>query len=337
MAVLVDKFSKLHRLVSHHREADFQSCVAVVANQMFGSTAVYVDVRQGLTASDTVTIPNAYLIDLTSASAPRLFVVKMVIARNLPFWNTAVELFKFVASFDGAQNAIREFLHERIAHDTEALARLQQACNGSDVTAYLDTAVHGQFRGLVVIDDARDELNQVLSKINADLSVLELKTYEADDGSRLYQFDTLYGEDEGFGPEPSVSASEQTRMARRARLAHADTVIVRTTDEGFKGLFLGQNQWWPVHLAPAMKERIKFIAAYRPAPVNAITHLAEVQQVQLHGGAGQYAMIFRGSAREIRPIMLRELESSPIEPVFVRKDALLKAETMEAAFTVKAE
>jgi tetratricopeptide (TPR) repeat protein len=194
MAVLVDKFSKLHRLVSHHREADFQSCVAVVANQMFGSTTVYVDVRQGLTASDTVTIPNAYLIDLTSASAPRLFVVKMVIARNLPFWNTAVELFKFVASFDGAQNAIREFLHERIAHDTEALARLQQACNGTDVTAYLDTAVHGDFRGLVVIDDARDELNQVLSKINADLSVLELKTYEADDGSRLYQFDTLYGE-----------------------------------------------------------------------------------------------------------------------------------------------
>jgi hypothetical protein len=167
--------------------------------------------------------------------------------------------------------------------------------------------------------------------------VLELKTYEADDGSRLYQFDTLYGEDEGFGPEPSVSASEQARTARRARLVNADTVIVRTTDEAFKRLFLGQNQWWPVHLAPAMKERIKFIAAYRPAPVNAITHLAEVQQVQLHGGAGQYAMIFRGSAREIRPIMLRELESSPIEPVFVRKDALLKAETMEAAFTVKAE
>ena len=337
MTVLVDKFSKLHRLVSHHREADFQSCVAVVANQMFGSTTVYVDVRQGLTASNTVTIPNAYLIDLTSASAPRLFVVKMVIARNLPFWNTAVELFKFVASFDGAQNAIREFLHERIAHDTEALARLQQACNGSDVTAYLDTAVHGHFRGLVVIDDARDELNQVLSKINADLSVLELKTYEADDGSRLYQFDTLYGEDEGFGPEASISASEQARTVRRTRLANADTLIVRTTDEPFRRLFLGQNQWWPVRIAPAMKERVKFIAAYRPAPVNAITHLAEVQQVQLHEHVGQYAVLFRGAAREIRPIVLRELDNSPMGPAFVRKDVLLKAETLEAALTVKSD
>jgi hypothetical protein len=337
MPLIVDKFSKLHRLVSHHREADFQSCVAVVANQMFGSTTVYVDVRQGLTANDTVTIPNAYIIDLTSTSVPRLFVVKVVIARHFPFWNTAVELFKFVASFDGAQNAIREFLHERIAHDTEALARLQQACNGSDVTAYLDAAVHGRFHGLVVIDDARDELNQVLSKINADLSVLELKTYEAEDGSRLYQFDTLYGEDEDFAPGPFGSAGEQARTARRTRLAAADTLIVRTADEPFNRLFLGQSQWWPVRIAPAMKERIKFIAAYRPAPVNAITHLAEVQQIHLHEHMGQYAVIFRSPAKEIRPIVLRDLDNSPSGPTFVRKDALLKAETLEAALNAKSD
>jgi tetratricopeptide (TPR) repeat protein len=271
MAVLVDKFSKLHRLVSHHREADFQSCVAVVANQMFGSTAVYVDVRQGLTASDTVTIPNAYLIDLTSASAPRLFVVKMVIARNLPFWNTAVELFKFVASFDGAQNAIREFLHERIAHDTEALARLQQACNGSDVTAYLDTAVHGHFRGLVVIDDARDELNQVLSKINADLSVLELKTYEADDGSRLYQFDTLYGEAlamvEPAQVEEHVVIAEPTHTPSRAvfdekqlRVTEEDDLEVAATLNSLAQGYRSQRKYGEakelIKRALAMQERL---------------------------------------------------------------------------------
>jgi tetratricopeptide (TPR) repeat protein len=206
MAIFVDKVNKLHRLVSHHREADFQSCVAVVANQMFGSSAVYVDVKQGLTSNDIVTIPSGYIIDITEASVPRLFIVKAVIARHFPFWNTGVELFKFVTSFDGAQGAIRAFLHEQIAHDTEALTRLEEARKagqGGDVNAYLDTAVNGNFRGLVVIDDARDELNQVLEKINADISVLELKTYEAEDGSRLYQIDTLYGEQRLAASEPA--------------------------------------------------------------------------------------------------------------------------------------
>jgi tetratricopeptide (TPR) repeat protein len=272
MAVLVDKFSKLHRLVSHHREADFQSCVAVVANQMFGSTTVYVDVRQGLTANDTVTIPNAYIIDLTSTSVPRLFVVKVVIARHFPFWNTAVELFKFVASFDGAQNAIREFLHERIAHDTEALARLQQACNGSDVTAYLDAAVHGRFHGLVVIDDARDELNQVLSKINADLSVLELKTYEAEDGSRLYQFDTLYGEQALAMVEPSqveehIVIEEPTHTSGHAtfdeaqlRVSEEDDLDVAATLNSLAQGYRSQRKYGEakelIKRALAMQERL---------------------------------------------------------------------------------
>ncbi len=214
MPLIVDKFNKLHRLVSHHREADFQSCVAVVANQMFGSTAVYVDVKQGLTTNDIVTIPSGYVIDITETGVPRLFIVKAVIARHFPFWNTGVELFKFVTSFDGAQGAIRAFLHEQIANDTEALTRLEEArkaTHGSDVNAYLDTAVNGNFRGLVVIDDARDELSQVLGKINADISVLELKTYEAEDGSRLYQIDTLYGEPRLAIAEPAYDDNSASR------------------------------------------------------------------------------------------------------------------------------
>ena len=336
MPLIVDKFSKLHRLVSHYREADFQSCVTVVANQMFGSTAVYVDVKQGLTGNDIITIPSGYVVDLTEASVPRLFVVKAVIARHFPFWNTGVELFKFITSFDGAQGAIREFLREQIAHDTEALARLEEArkaTQGSDVNAYLDAAVNGNFRGLVVIDDARDELNQVLDKINADFSVLELKTYEAEDGSRLYQIDTLYGEDEEHDLKRLGGVAEQTRVARRRRLAGIDTIIVPTRDESFKRLFLAESQWCPVRIAPALKERVRFIAAYRPAPINAVTHLAEVRQLRLHDRVGDYAIIFKGPAREIRRIPLHDMELTPTGPLFARKDDLLRADSLEVAFT----
>lgn len=263
MAIFVDKFNKLHRLVSHHREADFQSCVAVVANQMFGATAVYVDVKQGLTSNDIITIPSGYVIDITEASVPRLFIVKAVIARHFPFWNTGVELFKFVTSFDGAQGAIRAFLHEQIAHDTEALTRLEEArkaSQGVDVNAYLDTAVNGNFRGLVVIDDARDELNQVLGKINADISVLELKTYEAEDGSRLYQIDTLYGEQELTTAEPVHKPNGATTDEIFDTGEHIVLVGVPREDIGEDGLDVATSL---VSLAQDYRSQRKYSEAKR--------------------------------------------------------------------------
>lgn len=221
MPLIVDKFSKLHRLVSHHRETDLHSCITVVAKQMFGAGAIYVDVKQGLTAHDLLAIPSGYVLDLTEAPSPRLFVVKAVIAKHYPFWATGVELFKFIAGFEEVNEAIRDFLRERIAHDPEALARLEEGrkrAHEAGVNEYLAAALGGEFRGLVVIDDARPELNQVLGKINAEISVLELKTYEAEDGSRLYEIDTLYGEEEGAGggAERRADLGEEIELAAPA-------------------------------------------------------------------------------------------------------------------------
>ena len=62
---------------------------------------------------------------------------------------------------------------EEIGKNPEALARLQAGCEKSsfrNIDNYLDQAVYGDFRGLVVIDEARPELHHVIEKINADIS-----------------------------------------------------------------------------------------------------------------------------------------------------------------------
>ncbi|MFQ5755721.1 MAG: tetratricopeptide repeat protein [Acidiferrobacterales bacterium] len=221
---MADKFNKLHRSVSHTTESDLQGGVSIVANQMFGPKAIYVNVKTGLARGELVTIPSGYVLDLSEAVAPKLFVLKVTGARHAPFAQLAVELFQFVAGFDEHQSAIGDYLRNQIAQDTEGLARLQAACqaaaNGT-LNEYLDHAVHGGFRGLVVVDEAREELYRVLAKINADFSVLELKTYEAADGSRLYQIDTLWGAEPGAGTgvwidresESSDGAVEHTVLA----------------------------------------------------------------------------------------------------------------------------
>ncbi len=330
MPLIIDKFRKLHCSVSYTKESDLQACVTVVASQMFGPTTVYVDVKKRLAGDDVVTIPSGYVIDLTEPQTPRLFAVKVAITRYAPFFQLGVDLFKFVAGFDEHHSAICDYLRSQISQDTEGLARLQAACQASAYNAvneYLDQVVRGRFRGLVVIDEAREELQRILGKINADFSVLELKTYEAEDGSRLYQIDTLYGE-----PATAAPSAASASPAGQIEAGGVDTLIVPTREESFKRLFLREDQWPGVSIAPAMKEKIRYVAAYQPAPVNAVTHLAEVREIVPCQRPGQYVLVFKRPAQEIRPIPLQQLHRTPLRPVYARKDALMRADTLEAAF-----
>src|SRR5258708_39338768 len=83
---------------------------------------------------------------------------------------------------------------------------------------YLDRAVYSEFRGLVVIDEARVELHRVLSKINANISVLEFKAFITDGGERSFQFDTLYDEfDDSPVSDSTGPAKWKTSEERAAR------------------------------------------------------------------------------------------------------------------------
>src|SRR5204862_1008270 len=114
------------------------------------------------------------------------------------------------------------------------IGRLEQGSKKSgsrNIDAYLDRAVFAEFSGLVVVDERRPELNRVLEKINANISVLELKTFQSDKGDFIHEFDTLYDEDE---EEVQIASSRSDAQAlrgespkdRRARRAASDTIIV---------------------------------------------------------------------------------------------------------------
>lgn len=110
-----------------------------------------------------------------------------------------------------------------------------------------------------------------------------------------------------------------------------DTIIVPTgkTGEGFEEVFLGQDCWYYVKLSQKKIEQLKFIAAYRPSPVSAVTHVAKIKSIELFGDNGKYKVTFAAKAEQIKPIPFGSAKSGAMQgPRFTTKTALSGSEDL---------
>ena len=59
-----------------------------------------------------------------------------------------------------------------------------------------------------------------------------------------------------------------------------DTLIVPTgkSGEGFEDVFLNENAWYYLRISTSRLKQFKFIAAYQPAPISAVTHIAPIKE-----------------------------------------------------------
>ena len=341
MPYLFDHNKTLYRQIQYTNEKDFETVVVSLADQIFGPSSIYVDIKKKVSSKEIVTIPDGYVIDLEDPQSPRLFIVENEIVAHDPFRHIGIQILKFVTAFEDSQTLIRQFLMKEIESNSEQKDKLESACKSSDsrnIDNYLDKAVYGNFQGIVIIDEARTELHKVLEKINADVSVLELKSFATDDGRITHQFDTLYDEEESSyvfstDPQDKITTSEDL-ATKRKRLTTVDTIVIPAREENFNKVFIGENQWYAIRIGAAMKQRLKYIAAYQVAPKSAVTHIAEVSVIRPYKDTGKYCVLFKEPAQEIKPIKMRESKKAPQGPVYVRKDDLLSASHFEDAFKI---
>lgn len=113
-----------------------------------------------------------------------------------------------------------------------------------------------------------------------------------------------------------------------------DTLIVPTgkSGEGFEEVFLNEKAWYYLRISSDKLEKFKYIAAYQPAPVSAVTHIANIEKfVEVFNEKGQSRQkaIFKEEAIEIEPIPFGTARGGSMQgPRYVVREQLMKCDDL---------
>jgi len=97
--------------------------------------------------------------------------------------------------------------------------------------------------------------------------------------------------------------SSHDGVIKRSQI-NIDTIIVPARQKEFQHTFIEKSCWYAIRIHQNMINKIKHIAAYRVAPISAITHIASVERIELWKNTDRYVLYFSGTPEEIAPITL---------------------------------
>ena len=331
MSILVTP-QGVYRLHQFDTEKEFEECVVAQVEKIFGKKCVYLDCKRKIGKyGSRRSIPDAYLIDFNSRRAPKLFIVETEIASHDLFQHIGVQLLQFAHSFTSAPRQVKQVLFEEISKDTtvcETCEHYAQEYGLRNLDNMLDHLVDDTFRVLVIIDEATDELYKVVKNFRFPVEVIEVVTYRGEGGDSIYRFTPLLEDVTG------VKESIEEREQRLVDVSEFDTIVVPAQEDGFQETFLGENRWYAIRIHASMIPQIKYIAAYRVAPISAITHWALVKDIEPWEDTGKFNVNFVEPAEEIEPIPL--VSKSKVRalqgPRYTSFDRLRKAKTLDEVF-----
>jgi hypothetical protein len=303
----------VYRRTIYHSEADLETAILRVQNQLFGDNRIYLDVKKKIGAKGGIqNVPDGYLIDL-SGHKPRLFVVENELASHDPLRHVAVQILQFSLSFEAEPQRVKKIIFDAIqgVQGTKVLCEQYAVTHGfRNLDHMLEWLVfESPFAALVVIDDMPDKLEDILTKkFQFGVEVLELARYQNAEGNHFYRFEPFLAD---VIQDIQISNINDGAI----EISDIDTVVVPAREEGFKETFLRENRWYAIRIHGTMRPQIKYIATYQVAPISAITHLAPVRSIEPWQDSGKYVVIFSESAREINP-PIHLVKNGRIKPLY---------------------
>jgi hypothetical protein len=315
--------------ITHDNEHNFEGAVITNAQFIFGEGRYYLDCKRRIGAKGKkFNIPDAYLIDLRR-NDPRLFVIENELAAHDAFSHIGVQLLEFSYSYRLAGRQLKAVLFEEITKASSVREACEEYAKEKGYRGYdnlLDYLVfETPFQAIVIIDEATDDLLAVVKQFSFPVEIIELVTYEDSNGQRAFSFAPFLQDVGELVPRADKGAVD---------IGELDAIVVPAREDGFQETFLGENRWYAIRIHSSMIPQIKHIAAYRVAPISAITHLAPVSNIVPWKDTGKYCLEFSEPAREIRPIKLGQpgRGKAPQAPRYTSLNKLTQAKTLADIF-----
>jgi len=319
-------------------EDDLEKAILEVCDDLFGKSRIYLDVKRKIGAKGrTQNIPDGYLIDLSSTKEPRLYVVENELSKHEPLKHIAVQILEFSLSFETSPQKMKTIIKETLIENEKALYQCTEYANKNDfenIDVLLEKMIYEKdaFSALVVIDEISDELETTLvSRFKFPVEILTLQRFSTPDGERIYQFEPFL-----YDVSESAVADEIDSSGKLINIdpSEIDTIVVPARKDGFEETFLGENCWYSIRINSSMIPKIKYIAAYQVAPVQAITHFAQVKNIERWKESNKYILYFTEPARKIGPIKLiaKEKGKAPQNARYTSIEKLRNAQTLDDVF-----
>ncbi|MGX9717096.1 GIY-YIG nuclease family protein [Janthinobacterium lividum] len=109
-----------------------------------------------------------------------------------------------------------------------------------------------------------------------------------------------------------------------------DTIVVPAREEGFNQRFLNEDCWFAVRINAKHIPKLKFIAAYRVAPIGAISHIADIEAIVPYNDTGKYMIKFKGAATAITLVPRTEISEINMQsPRYALREKLLVAQSLD--------
>ena len=320
MYKIVDELGAAYTQYKYVKEADFEKMIAANADNIFGSTGIYFDIKKMIgTPKKGATIPDGYFLDLTFHNDPRLYLVEVELNSHDVYGHIGEQILRFGISTETDKYKMKNCLLSEVNKDDRKKQKLDTFFAKSkynNINELLDKVIfENKPAAIIVIDEATDELYHVMAQLTMSTDVIEAQTYVCGD-KKLHRFSPF--KDEVMTDLPSdVDADE------------LDTIVVPAREDGFNEEYLKNSRWFAIRISSAMIDKIKYIAAYQVAPVSGITYLAEVDRIEKYKDTNKYIVFFKsGTVKKIPKVSLGKKKGlAPQGPKYSSYRKILAAKT----------
>lgn len=319
----------IYYLKEYQLEEDFEQDVVANYRHIFGPETVYIDIKKKI-GDSIVTIPDGYLLDFTFARNPRLYIIENELGIHDAYKHIGSQLLKFAVSYKPSRLKIKQFILDFLTKTPESMSFVEAKASQMgyrNIDAMLEAMIFSdKVAAIVIIDNSSAELENVLGQLTMGTDIIEFKAFENAEGKRFYKFIPFNNEVKEF-----VSTSNSVKNISVDEL---NTIVVPAQEEGFTSAFIESNAWWQIRISVSMLDKIKYIAAYRTAPVSAITHIAEVAKIEKYQDTNKYILFFKEPAKEIPHIELDKGKKgvAPQASRYTSYDRLMKAKKLSEVF-----